>query len=254
MKMQSRGCYFVVAAALLSGVLFLAGGGGGCGGGKSGSTGSGGADGSSNQGGRSGAGSGGTGAGTGGANAGGTAGGSFGGATAIGGSGGERTGGRGGGAGSGGSGTGGRGGGGSSGAGTGGVGGAGGAGSGVSYSACTFIGGINRTVIAKRDTQRNLCVVLVLDAPGTNPFNLNLPQTWGMEFAFEMPALADCRLRVPPPAAVAASGGTGFVALPATPQATVDIDVTLTFPPADAGVGTSERLMTTGLLAPPSCL
>ena len=133
-------------------------------------------------------------------------------------------------------------------------GGAGGAGGqpGVSYAGCTFIGGIDRIVVAKRDAQRNLCVVFVLGAPG-NPFNLTLPQNWGMESAFAMPATSDCRFRFPPSGSVEANGGTGTVALPPTPTPTVDIDVTLTFPPGDAGAGASERLMATGVVAPLGC-
>jgi hypothetical protein len=121
-------------------------------------------------------------------------------------------------------------------------------GAGISYSGCMFVGGINRFVIAKRDTPRNLCVVLVLDSPGSNPFNLTLPANWGMEFAFAMPAQPNCLLRFPPSGSVAASGGMGTVALPPTPQPTANFDVTLTFPPADAGAGASERLMATGVL------
>jgi hypothetical protein len=124
--------------------------------------------------------------------------------------------------------------------------------SGVSYSACTVIGGINRTVVAKRDAQRNLCVVFVLGAPG-NPFNLTLPANTGMESAFAMPAIPDCRIRFPPTGAVEASGGTGSMALPPTPQPTVQIDMTLTFPANDAGAAASERLMASGFIAPAGC-
>jgi hypothetical protein len=97
---------------------------------------------------------------------------------------------------------------------------------------------------------RNLCVVLVLDSPGANPFNLTLPANWGMEYAFAMPAQPNCLLRFPPAGSVAASGGMGTVTLPPTPQPTANFDVTLTFPPADAGAGASERLMANGVLGP----
>jgi hypothetical protein len=123
-------------------------------------------------------------------------------------------------------------------------------GAGITYAGCMFVGGINRFVIAKRDMQRNLCVVLVLDSPGANPFNLTLPQNWGMEFAFAMAAQPTCVLRFPPAGSVAASGGMGMVTLPLTSRPTADLDVTLTFPPADAGAGASERLTANGVLGP----
>jgi hypothetical protein len=123
----------------------------------------------------------------------------------------------------------------------------------VSYSGCTFTGGINRIVVAKRDAQQNLCVVFVLAQQAPNPFNLTLPPNWGMEYAFAMPAMSDCRLRFPPSGSPEAAAGSGTVALPPTPTPTVDIDVTLTFPPTDAGFSGSARLMVTGVVAPLAC-
>jgi hypothetical protein len=252
-------------ACLVSGI-FVAGllsiGGWGCDGSRPTTSGSGGASGTGATDGGSSAGSGGS--GTGGAGSGGTGAGGRGSGGASAGSGGAGSGGRGG-AGSGGSGTdggaggagsGGRGGAGSGGSGTGGsAGGSGGAGGqpGVSYSGCSFGGGIVRLVVAKRDTQKNLCVVLVLDQPGTNPFNLTLPQSWGMEFAFAMPATAaSCLARFPPAGSVAAIGGTGTVGIPPTPTPVAMVDVTLTFP-ADAGVGPTERLLADSVTAPLGC-
>ena len=112
---------------------------------------------------------------------------------------------------------------------------------------------MNRVVVAKRDPQQNLCVVLVLGQGAPNPFNLTLPQGWGMEYAFAMPAMSDCRLRFPPSSSPEAAVGSGTVALPPTPTPTVDIDVTLTFPPTDADFSGSERLMATGVVAPLGC-
>ena len=107
--------------------------------------------------------------------------------------------------------------------------------------------------MAKRDAQQNLCVVFVLAQQAPNPFNLTLPQNWGMEYAFAMPAMSDCRLRFPPSGSPEAAAGSGTVALPPTPTPTVDIDVTLTFPPTDAGFSGSDRLMATGVVAPLGC-
>jgi hypothetical protein len=76
-----------------------------------------------------------------------------------------------------------------------------------------------------------------------------------MEFAFAMPAEANCLRRFPAPGSVAATGGMGTVTLPATPQPTANVDVTLTFPPAGAGAGASERLVANGVLGRPTdCL
>jgi hypothetical protein len=122
----------------------------------------------------------------------------------------------------------------------------------VTYSACTIIGGLNRIIVTKRDAPRNLCVVMALTQPWTNPFSITLPQQWGIESAYETPASADCRTSGPS-GSVDANGGTGTIALPPTPTPTVDIDVTLTFPPGDAGARPSEQLMATGVVAPIGC-
>jgi hypothetical protein len=137
----------------------------------------------------------------------------------------------------------------------GGASGSGGAGGGtITYAGCSFVGGVNRVVIAKRDTARDLCVVLVLDSPGSNPFNLTLPQNTGMEFAYAMPAQADCRQRIPPTGAASAVAGTGSVVSFPTPQPTYSVDVTFTFQPnASIGVGASERLMVNNVLAGLGC-
>ena len=172
--------------------------------------------------------------------------------------GGAGAGGRGGGAGTtagaGGDGAGGRGGAAGATGGTGGGGAGGTAGqSGVSYSGCTFVGGVNRIVVAKRDTQQNLCVVFVLAQQAPNRFNLTLPQDWGMEFAFAMPAMSECRRLSPPSGSSEAAVGSGTVALPPTPTPTVNIDVTLTFPPTDADFSGSARLMAASVVAPLGC-
>jgi hypothetical protein len=122
----------------------------------------------------------------------------------------------------------------------------------VSYSGCSFVGGIDRLVVAKRDAQRNLCVVLVLDEPGTNPFTVTLPSPWGVEFAFAMPATASCLMRFPPTGSVAAVGVAGTVSLTTTPSPVTTVDVTLTFP-TDAGVGPSERLTADSVAAALGC-
>jgi hypothetical protein len=139
--------------------------------------------------------------------------------------------------------------------GRGGGGDAGGAGgSSVTYTGCTFVGGINRVVIAKRDAARDLCVVLVLGSPATNPFNLTLPPNTGTEYAYAMRAQADCRQRFPPAGMVPAIGGMGSVVSLPTPQPTYSIDVTLMFSPDPTiGVAATERLAATNVLASLGC-
>ena len=50
----------------------------------------------------------------------------------------------------------------------------------ISYVGCRFIGGINRVVVAKRDTSRNLCVNVVF-GQGPAPAGLTLPTSYGLE-------------------------------------------------------------------------
>lgn len=137
----------------------------------------------------------------------------------------------------------------------GGVTGQGGAGGGsVTYLGCSFIGGVNRVVIAKRDTARDLCVKLVLNSPGTNPLGLTLPPNLGTEYAYASAGVGDCLQRRPPSGAASAVAGTGSVVASATSQPTYTVDVTLTFAPdAIAGLGTSERLMASNVVASAEC-
>jgi len=138
--------------------------------------------------------------------------------------------------------------------------GAGGAGGNTerTYAGCTFIGAVNRMVIASMDTSDRLCLVLVLNSPGTNPYpGLTLPANTGVEYAFaqSMPAGAqDCLTRNPAANATFATGATGTVTSFPTPQPTVNVDVTLSFPPtAVLFVRPMERLLRMSLLLPINC-
>ena len=126
------------------------------------------------------------------------------------------------------------------------------------YAGCTFTGGINRSVIASMDTSRSLCVVLVLNSPGTNPYpGLTLPANTGVEYAFAQamaPGAQNCLARFPSTNAVSATDATGSVTFFPTPQPTANVDVTLTFPAtAVVSVKPAERLVRTSLLFPLSC-
>jgi hypothetical protein len=144
-----------------------------------------------------------------------------------------------------------------------GTGGAGTGGTGVNtdptYEGCTYIGGVDRRVIAAKDNSRNLCVVLVLVSPGTNATaGLTLPANMavGSAFAQAIPSGAQptCLARFPGSNAVNATGVTGTVTSFPTPQPTMDVDVTLTFPSTAAlFVKPSERLVRMSLLLPTGC-
>jgi hypothetical protein len=192
-------------------------------GGRAGSGGWGGGGGWGGHGGGSGAG----GRGTGGANAGGSAGGGRGGAGGMAGAAG-------------------------SGAGAGGAAGAAGQSS-VSYLGCTSVGGIDRIVVSKRDTARDLCLNVVLDSPGQSPQGLTLPSGFGLESASSGPA-TPCPTRA---AGVRTSQVTGSVD-PASTGATgypthVNVDLTVVFSPSDAGAPTSESLSAQNVDVQPGC-
>jgi hypothetical protein len=121
----------------------------------------------------------------------------------------------------------------------------------VSYLGCSYVGGIDRFVVAKRDTARNLCFSVVLDAPGTTPAGLTLPANLGLEWSFVGPA-SPCPARLPSSTRAATTTGTvtetaGGVGMPSA----LDVDVTLTFA-ADAAPA-SESLSAHAVDVTPGC-
>jgi hypothetical protein len=124
----------------------------------------------------------------------------------------------------------------------------------VSYSACQFGGGISHYIIGRFDVEQDDCTVLMLDVPGSDPFGITLPAGWGVENAFRLsPASGDC-LRptvVLPNGAVVATSGSGVVT---SSRSMLDVDVTLTFPPSDAGAPLMVRLETVDLDVSRSCV
>ncbi|HLK89139.1 MAG TPA: hypothetical protein VKZ18_04540 [Polyangia bacterium] len=120
----------------------------------------------------------------------------------------------------------------------------------VSYLGCTFVGGIDRFVIAKRDTARNLCFNVVLDAPGTVPAGLTLPANLGLEWASVGPASA-CPTRVPSSARATATGQVTQMAGGLGTPTALDVDVTLDFA-ADAAPS-SEALSAHAVDVTPAC-
>jgi hypothetical protein len=112
----------------------------------------------------------------------------------------------------------------------------------ISYLGCTYVGGVDRYVVGKRDSARNLCFNLVLSDPGTTKAGLTLPSRLGLESASVGPA-ATCPARTR--GSVVASQVTGTVTgSPGTGglPTSFGVDVTLTFP-ADAAAPMTERLV-----------
>ena len=115
----------------------------------------------------------------------------------------------------------------------------------ISYVGCRFIGGIDRVVVAKRDTSRNLCVNVVFGL-GQASTELTLPLGFFLESASTGPA-SPCPTR----SVLATVGG------PVTGTATwtssggvpsmADVDLVVTLP------GNDEALIARGVNAMPGC-
>jgi len=124
-------------------------------------------------------------------------------------------------------------------------------GNGVTYTACGFVGNLDHLTVTKRDPGRNLCVVLSLFSPvfqNPNTLGILLPPRWAVQQAAVMPMSAGvCGMTIP----ISASSGSGAVGINGTlfgtPAATVDIAVTLMFPPSAGNPTPPESLNALGL-------
>jgi|GEM_PF-3308049 len=126
------------------------------------------------------------------------------------------------------------------------------------YAGCTSHGGTELWVIASLDPARDLCVVLTLANPVSNPYpELTLPADIGVLYAFAQTkpvGAKNCLALYPRADSVAATGATGTVTFLPTPQLTANVNVTLAFPPsAGVPVEPTEWLYATSLLLPPNC-
>jgi hypothetical protein len=141
-----------------------------------------------------------------------------------------------------------------------GSGGTGGGGSpaGVSYVGCTFIGGINRVVVSKRDTAGNQCLSFALAeraSPGQPTPGLSLPAGWYLERVTVGPA-SSCPTRNGTPVAGEVTGTvTWAVPRPGSSNypARANINVTLTLPANDAGASSVERIEGEDVDVLPAC-
>jgi hypothetical protein len=133
--------------------------------------------------------------------------------------------------------------------------GAGGQGS-VSYVGCRYIGGLDRAVVAKRDTARNLCfnLALVQSTSMQPPAGLSLPPYYVVQSATVGPASACPTMGALPTPATQVVGSVALVSQGVDPSGAADVDVTMTFGSNDAGVPPSEQLSARGVSILQSCI
>ena len=130
-------------------------------------------------------------------------------------------------------------------------------GTGGTYTACALATALDRIVVFKRDEMRGLCFAFTLVHPasgGFPGFSVSTPPSWGVEGGWVSNEPNDC---VPFPQSGAerahATAGSGFATWPIDDAApwqaptSLEIDVTLTFPPDYPWVPPTERLTASGL-------
>jgi hypothetical protein len=127
----------------------------------------------------------------------------------------------------------------------------------TTYVGCTFSGGINRIVVAKRDTGRDLCFGVILNNPGTAPSGLTVPSTWGLEASLVTSASKcpsrDVLMAIPVKKTV---GTIEFVTLGGAVSANptrANIDAAVAFVPSSGGVSAGERLAASNVDISPAC-
>jgi hypothetical protein len=139
-----------------------------------------------------------------------------------------------------------------------GAGGAGGTPAGVSYLGCTFVGGVNRVVVSKRDTAANQCLSIALMDVGTGAQptpGLEVPPRWQLDRVTVGPA-ASCPTRGGAALAGEISGTISWAELRPDPSgypARANADVTVTVPASDGGATASERVAGRAVDVTPAC-
>jgi hypothetical protein len=125
----------------------------------------------------------------------------------------------------------------------------------TTYSGCSYVGAIDRIVIAKYTDFPSICVTLVLrDAGSTNTLGLTITAssgTWNVESAAMWPTSAGaCMVRFPPAGAVNATSGSGTVTLQGSLGAmTVTASLGLTFPVGDSGASQVQSMLTASVIS-----
>jgi hypothetical protein len=151
------------------------------------------------------------------------------------------------------------------GAGAGGVAGAGVAGTGggagqspIAYAGCTYMGAIDRIVIARRDPLQDVCFNVVLQYPtnASGTPGLTLPSGFGLESAIAGPGNACPSRNAPGTHALAVTGTVtivDFLAGNSSFPAHVNADLTLSFGPSDAGIPATEPIVSQDIDVQPYC-
>ncbi len=108
----------------------------------------------------------------------------------------------------------------------------------VRYSVEFVPGGIDRVVLTKRDTARNLCIQVTLASPGmldieVPPGSVELPPNWSLERAFLVrdAKACDSELRRWPEGAIHVAEISGSVRWGKSPTEKTVVDLRLSFAP-----------------------
>jgi hypothetical protein len=120
------------------------------------------------------------------------------------------------------------------------------------YSAHYWPGGLDHLEIAKVDSARGLCFRLRLDAPsGANNFLIDVPAPWTTSIGLVATGGTGCAASMALPASnTRATSGAGSVRWTGYRPCEIDLDVTLYFAGAPAGVPAMEVLRASRLPVP----
>ena len=110
----------------------------------------------------------------------------------------------------------------------------------VSYHGCRYIGGLDRIVVAKRDTSRNMCVNVVLINGAPAPAGLTLPPNYTLDSATVGPASACPTLTPQPTVGGPVTGKVEALTSTGTSPQFVDVDLIVTLPGADEAIITNR--------------
>lgn len=121
------------------------------------------------------------------------------------------------------------------------------------YAAFYVPGGLDRIVVRKADFDDDRCTDIVFVLPGEAgqpDLDIALPEGWGVQWAEVHQGAADCLVFMGQlgggVAADAASGSATWAARPFCPQ-TLDLEISLAFPPDEAWVPADDLLSATAI-------
>jgi hypothetical protein len=126
----------------------------------------------------------------------------------------------------------------------------------LGYSGCAYIGGIDRALVGKFDTQTGRCVAILLTSPGRGVdagVGLTVSDFWSVDSIMLWPVTTEgCGQLTRPAGALLATAATGTVTVDRSQQ-TIDVDGTLTFPATDAGPPVTVEMKAKGVSLRSSC-